>query len=60
MEELEAAAARLRIQLSASRAVYVDYIRDRMQAEDWHGCQDAGSDLREIDAKLEVLDLLGL
>ena len=44
-------------ELEARRSLFVSYLRDRVAAEDWHGVQDAGSDLREIDAALEVLRL---
>ena len=27
----------------------------KMKEEDWHGTQDAASDLRDIDAKLAIL-----
>ena len=37
------------------RKVMISYLRHKMQLEDWHGVQDAGSDLREIDTELRVL-----
>lgn len=33
----------------------IAYLKHKLQVEDWHGIQDAGSDLREIDIELQVL-----
>jgi hypothetical protein len=41
--------------LEQNRAVMVGYLRMKMDAEDWHGCQDAASDLRDIDSELDGL-----
>jgi hypothetical protein len=42
-------------ELSALRQQLVAYLLSKVTAQDWHAVQDAASDLREIDAKLEVL-----
>lgn len=41
--------------LEDRRKLLVKYATDRLEAEDWHGLQDAGSDLRELDTELRVL-----
>lgn len=41
--------------LVASRARLIEYLRMKIDAEDWHAVADAAMDLREIDAKLQVL-----
>lgn len=33
----------------------IDYLKMRLDLEDWHGVQDAASDIREIDAQLRLL-----
>ena len=43
-------------QLMTRRAQLIDYLKMKIDEEDWHGVQDAGSDLREIDAKLTVME----
>ena len=48
MTELE---QRLKDQLAQMK----DYIQMRLDMEDWHGVQDAASDIREILAKMEML-----
>jgi len=35
----------------------IGYLLQKVEAEDWHGCADAAMDLREVEAKLEVLPL---
>lgn len=35
----------------------VAYLLSKFEAEDWHAVQDAASDIREIDAQLECLEL---
>jgi hypothetical protein len=45
--------------LVASRKSLMDYLLQKHQQEDWHGVADAAMDLREIDAKLELLDDVG-
>jgi len=41
--------------LRAERQTIIGYLYAKLSAEDWHACADAACDLREIDAKLEVL-----
>ena len=38
-----------------ARKQMVEYLKLKVSLEDWHGVADAAMDLREIDAKLEVL-----
>ena len=33
----------------------IGYLLQKAESEDWHGVADAAMDLREVDAKLEVL-----
>lgn len=42
--------------LRAERTTLIAYMRQRMDREDWHGVMDAAADIREIDAKLGVLE----
>jgi hypothetical protein len=42
-------------QLEAQRKMLVEYLKAKLEAGDLHAVQDAASDIREIDAKLEVL-----
>ena len=42
-------------QLIARRVKLIEYMKMKIEEEDWHGVQDAGSDLREIDAKLSMI-----
>ena len=42
-------------QLRSHRAKMIDYLQLKLEQEDWHGVADAAMDLREIDAKIEVL-----
>ena len=35
----------------------IAYIYSKVKAEDWHAVADAAMDLREIEAKLEVLTI---
>ncbi len=42
-------------ELKAERAALITYMLSKVKAEDWHACADAAMDLREIDAKLQVL-----
>lgn len=41
--------------LRKRRAIIVADLLSKAEAEDWHGVADAAMDLREIDAKLDVL-----
>ena len=42
-------------ELIEQRRVLVEYLLARVRAGDFHAVQDAASDIREINAKLEVL-----
>lgn len=42
--------------LREQRASLVAYLRMKTTCEDWHGVADAAMDLREVDAKLAVLE----
>jgi len=44
-----------REQLEKRRGVVIADLLAKAEAEDWHGVQDCGSDLREIDAMLALL-----
>lgn len=33
-----------------------DYLRLRLDMEDWHGVQDAASDIRELVAQIKILE----
>ena len=37
------------------KAVILSDLKFKVDAEDWHGVQDCASDIREIEAQLEVL-----
>lgn len=43
-------------QLNQLREELISYMRMKITHEDWHGVADAAMDLREVDAKLEMLD----
>lgn len=45
----------LREELLRRRKMLLDYSIDKIHTNDIHGAQDALMDLREIDAKLEIL-----
>lgn len=41
--------------LREQKRALVAYLESKLAAEDWHACQDAASDIREIEAMLKVL-----
>jgi hypothetical protein len=41
--------------LERKRLVTIEDLKVKVEAEDWHGCQDCGSDLRDIDNELDGL-----
>lgn len=45
-----------RAELIEQRTSLIAYLLSKVKACDWHAVQDAASDIREINAKLEVLD----
>ncbi len=45
----------LSIELAEQRAQLIAYLLSKVKSGDWHACADAAMDLREIDAKLELI-----
>jgi hypothetical protein len=45
-----------RQELLEQKAALIATIPGKMKANDWHWVQDAASDIREIDAKIEMID----
>jgi hypothetical protein len=41
--------------LLARRTIIIADLVSKTEAEDWHGVQDCASDIRELDAQIEVL-----
>lgn len=41
--------------LTEQKVQLIAYLLSKIKADDWHAVQDAASDIREIDAKLEIL-----
>jgi hypothetical protein len=41
--------------LLTSRPKLIDYLRLKLEAEDWRRCQDAASDLRDLDSEVDGL-----
>jgi hypothetical protein len=37
------------------RPILIQYLEQKFKAEDWHGVQDAASDLRDLDCELDGL-----
>ena len=44
--------------LSKRRTITIADLLIKAENEDWHGVQDCASDIREIDAQLEMLKIL--
>jgi len=44
-----------RSELTDQRNALEAYLLSKVRARDWHAVQDAGSDIREIDARLDEL-----
>lgn len=42
--------------LGQQRAVMIDYLQMKVDEKDWHGVQDAGSDLRDIESEIKGLN----
>jgi hypothetical protein len=36
----------------------VEYLKLKMEEEDWHGVQDAGSDLRDIESEIKGIEFM--
>lgn len=43
------------LELQEERNRMIDYVKLKVNKEDWHGVADAAMDLREIDAKLSII-----
>lgn len=43
-------------ELEVKRARLHQYVLDKLEERDYHAVQDAGSDLREIEVKVSILD----
>ena len=41
--------------LERHRPTLIAYLKMKLEAEDWHGVQDAASDLRDVDSELDGL-----
>jgi len=37
----------------------ISYMFSKIESEDWHAVQDAASDIREIEARIEFIESLG-
>lgn len=46
-------------ELQEQKKQLISYLLSKVKAEDWHAVQDAASDIREIEARLEVYELYG-
>ena len=44
--------------LSKQKRTMVRYLKEKLKNEDWHGVQDAASDLRDIEAAVEAFESL--
>jgi len=42
--------------LEKQRASLIQYLLSKVSAEDWHAVMDSAADLREIDAKMCILE----
>lgn len=40
------------------KGLMIEYLKDRVAEEDWHGCQDAASDIREIVTEIKLIEEL--
>ena len=43
-------------ELKLQKKYLIDYLLSKVSVEDWHAVQDAASDIREIEAKLKLLN----
>lgn len=44
-------------ELEVQRIVIINYLTQKTKFEDWHAVADAAMDLRDIDAKLELIEM---
>ena len=42
-------------ELHSHRATMIEYLRLRLDLEDWHGVMDAAADIREIEAEMRAV-----
>jgi hypothetical protein len=42
-------------ELANRRERMINYLKLKVEEEDWHGCADACMDLREIEAKISMI-----
>ena len=45
-------------QLVENKRVMLAYMQNRIAEEDWHGVEDAGSDVRDIEAEMKGIWLV--
>jgi hypothetical protein len=45
-------------QMEEQKEVLIRYLSSKVIMEDWHGVADAAMDLRELEARFEVLKLV--
>jgi hypothetical protein len=43
-------------ELYKRKKLYISYLLDRVTTSDWHGVQDAASDLREIEVEISYVE----
>jgi len=48
----------LKSRLEKERETLKPYLLSKFESADWHGVQDAASDLRDIECQLEVLEIV--
>lgn len=47
-------------ELIEQRTQLIAYMQSKIKSADWHAVQDSASDIREIDAKLELIREMAL
>lgn len=43
-------------ELLRHRATFIEYLRHRIEDEDWHGASEAANDLRELDCEIRMTE----
>lgn len=56
MRDLRIAFQETRDDLCVQRRTLIAYCTSKLAQGDWHAVQDAGSDIREINAKIDVIN----
>lgn len=47
-------------ELQAAKSLHVEYLKCKLHNEDWHGVEDAASDIRDMESAMaEVQQFLG-